>query len=69
MTNRPLARDIASITFLVLCIGELMAVNFWILHPFLAGLDWVSPSLWWRPGRSCSISSDGWGTNAPSRLH
>ena len=42
MTNRPLARDIASITFLVLCIGGLMAVNFWILHPFLLALIWAT---------------------------
>ena len=38
MTNRPLARDIVSITFLVLCIGGLMAMNFWILRPFLLAL-------------------------------
>ncbi len=38
MTNRPLARDIVSITFLVLCIGGLIAMNFWILRPFLLAL-------------------------------
>ena len=42
MNNRPLSRDIAGITFLVLCIGGLMAVNFWILRPFLLALIWAT---------------------------
>jgi predicted PurR-regulated permease PerM len=42
MNNRPLTRDIASITFLVLCIGGMIAVNFWILQPFLLALIWAT---------------------------
>ena len=42
MNNGPLSRDIASITFLVLCIGGLIAVNFWILRPFLLALIWAT---------------------------
>jgi predicted PurR-regulated permease PerM len=42
MTNRPRSRDVAGITFLVLCIGGLMAVNFWIMRPFLLALIWAT---------------------------
>ena len=42
MNSGPRTRDIAGITFLVLCIGGLIAVNFWILSPFLLALIWAT---------------------------
>jgi predicted PurR-regulated permease PerM len=42
MTSPPPAQDLVRATLGVLCIGALIAANFWVLQPFLAPLIWAA---------------------------
>ena len=41
METPPQTRDLTRTTLAVLCIGVLIAANFWILKPFLTSFVWA----------------------------